>query len=305
MSRHHLRSLLTSLGLGVLLSLAAPPAPASVVGFTSFLRPEYPDFSQMAADNSFAPLSGHPSWWGDPAMPATCAMCGPTTAAAAAFWFAGQAGPWGRSSQVQNGADWVDATAGNIIEQFALAMGLYESWDPQAGPFPATSDDLNFIRGQSDFYAARGIEARFDRLHVTSASFELFFDRLADGLMSGRAVELSNVGHWFSVAGVRTDLFEDRNANGEFDAGDDWVLDHDGDGAFDRYLWVNNPWPGHASEGWVDYRASGGRYYLGGDLRELDSVVFVSLVPAPSTLWLVLIACAAVAARQRARRASA
>jgi hypothetical protein len=305
MSRHHLRTLLTSLGLGVLLSLAAPPVPASVVGFTSFLRPEYPDFSQMAADNSFAPLSGHPSWWGDPAVPGTCAMCGPTTAAAAAFWFAGQAGPWGRSSQVQSGADWVNATAGNIIEQFALAVGVYEGWDPRAGPFPGTSDDQNYIRGQSDFYAARGIEARFDHLHVTTASFEQFFDRLAGGLIAGRAVELSNEGHWFSVAGVRTDLFEDRNANGDFDAGDDWVLDHDGDGAFDRYLWINNPWPGHASEGWVDFYAAGGSYYLRGDSRALDSAVFVSLVPTPSTLLLVMVAGAAPALRRRALRRSA
>ena len=36
-------------------------------------------------------------------------------------------------------------------------------------------------------------------------------------------------GHWFSIAGARTDEFDDRNGNRVFDAGDVWVNDYDHD----------------------------------------------------------------------------
>lgn len=290
MSHRHSSIAGAALLIGAVLTSTALDARGGVVGIAPLTRPGSPDFSQIYADNTFSPFSGHASWWGDPAIPGTCRMCGPTTAADTAFWFADLHGDASRLSQVKMGSDWVEATPGNVIEQFALAVGFYEGWDPQATAFPGTSADQNYIKGQADYYSQRGLNAAFDYLPVAAAGFDNFFDRMVVALLAGQGVELSNTGHWFSVAGARTDEFDDNNGNGFFDAGDKWITDYDNDGQFDRYLWVNNPWPGHASQGWDSYYTAGGNYYLAGDDRRLDSAVFVSLVPEPGAAWLALTA---------------
>ncbi len=294
---------------GLWLGLGAP-AQAAIVGLAPFTRPGSPDFSQLYADNTFSPLTGHAAWWGDPAVPATCAMCGPTTAADTAFWFADRHGIAGRLSQVQIGSDWVDASPGNVVEQFALKVGFRQGWDPQAGAFPGTLTDQAYIQGQADYYAERGVSVGFDYLTTANSGYVNFFDHIVDALFNGKGVELSNLvpgnGHWFSIAGARTDEFDDRNGNRVFDAGDVWINDYDHDGEFDRYLWVNNPWPGHASQGWDNYVDVGGDYFLAGDSRPLDSVVFVGLLPEPGALALVVAAFAAAGAtRQRLGRYAA
>lgn len=299
---HHRASTALALLAGLWLG-GGTPVQGAVVGLAPFTRPGSPDFSQMYADNSFSPLSGHAAWWGDPSVPSTCGMCGPTTAADTAFWFADRHGNAGRLSQVQIGSDWVDATAGNVIEQFALKVGFHQNWDPQAGPFPGTRSDQAYIQGQADYYAERGVDVGFGYLTTAKTGYVDFFDHIVSALFDGKGVELSNLGpgngHWFSIAGARTDEFDDRNGNGVFDAGDVWINDYDHDGQFDRYLWVNNPWPGHASQDWDNYVDVGGDYYLTGDSRPLDSVVFVGLLPEPGALSLALAAFAAAGSARR------
>jgi len=275
---------------------------AGIVGIAPLLRAGYPDFSQLYADNTFTPLTGHASWWGEPALPGTCRMCGPTTAAGAAFWFADLHGSFDRLSQVQIGSTWVDASAGTIIEQLALNVGLYEGWDPNAGPFPGTSDDQNYIKGQQDFYSTRGIQANFDYLNVANATADGFFSAVLNALENKKAVEMSNTGHWFAIAGIRSDQFLDNNGNDMFDFGDNWINDYNNNGLFDNYFYVNNPWPGHASQGWQTFYASGGDYYVNGDTRMLDSVVFVSVVPEPGSLLLVIFALSLLAIPRHGQR---
>ncbi|HEU6454742.1 MAG TPA: hypothetical protein VN201_04710, partial [Roseateles sp.] len=51
-------ALLVGLWLGV-----GVPVQAAIVGLAPFTRPGSPDFSQMYADNTFSPLTGHAAWW--------------------------------------------------------------------------------------------------------------------------------------------------------------------------------------------------------------------------------------------------
>lgn len=157
-----------------------------------------------------------------------------------------------------------------------------------------------------DFFGARNIAVGFTYIRAEHATYDFFFSSVLAALESKQAVEMSNTGHWFAIAGARTDQFNDQNGDGTFGAGDSWIADYNGNGIFDQYLYVNNPWPNDPSEGWEVFSESAGSFFISGDARELDSVILVRVIPEPSALLLTLVALGSLAAcRQKRRAASA
>jgi len=187
-----------------------------------------------------------------------------------------------------------DGTPGVIIEALALNIGDRDSprWDPfgsppSANPFPGTRTDAGYMEGQKQYFRNRSLPVSVGYENTSTWTFGGLFGDVIAALRSRTAIELSNTGHWFAISGARTDQFDDKNGNGIFDAGDVWIHDYNGDGLFDRYLWVDNPAPGEAMQDWVVYSQADGQFFLSGDARRLDSVVFLA-IPEPSTLVLLV-----------------
>jgi len=276
---------------------------AGTVGMDPYQHQNFPDNSQFPSD--YDPTPTHADlWWTNTTKTATM-MCGPTAAKNSAVWLSYQGGHPNakRLRQIKNDqGEWVDPpNHGSLIEEFAELVGQHQGWDWSKGSFPGTTSDDAYVKGKRDYFKKRGVPVTVRLVSKDKISF----DEIAKELKAGQDIELSTTKHWFSVVGVKTDKFNDKNDNGIFDDSDEWIRDEGVKGQFDRFLEIHDPWPTGSNDGWKRFYESGGNYYVEGFTERLDSYVIECVVPEPLTvtIWCVLGGLGFAAAYGRRRKA--